>query len=287
MNGYTVNGATIVVKLADNQGQNGAQVLGGSRAVGGGGGGPIAPMQALADGGEPPMQGERIYIKGLPPGMTDDAVHQIFAAYGTVNDSKVLVANGKSSDGQGQSVAIVRMGTVTEAAWLVENVHGNIPQGLVSPVEITFASSSRSPQAASNTRSSPYKGGCAPVQAGSYGTVPALPPPVMPQVHGGGKGGPGSDSLVPNMRLMMQQSGPNATLYIKGLPMGADDLYLYKAFAPFGCVLSAKAIAKDSYVIGFVHYASEDQAQGAIASLNGLTLNDGATLQVAVKTAKA
>merc|ERR1719323_2029809 len=66
-------------------------------------------------------------------------VHEIFAAYGTVQDSKVLVANGRSNDGQGQSVAIIRMGDIAEATWLVDNVNGNIPQGLTSPVLITYA----------------------------------------------------------------------------------------------------------------------------------------------------
>jgi len=236
---------------------------------------------------------ERIYVKAMPPGMTDEAVRQVFAAYGTVSDAKVLVANGKSNDGLGQSVAIIRMGTVTEAAWLVENVNGNIPQGLAQPVDISFAAPSRGPAPGAGSRYAPYPGGGgngAPVQAGSYGIVPALPPAVRPVNAGapgaGFGGGPGSDALIPNMRLMMQESGPNTTLYVKGLPLNADDLYLYKAFSPFGCVLSAKAIAKDAYVIGFVHYASEDMAQNAIASLNGMTLTDGATLQVAMKAAR-
>uniref|UniRef100_A0A7S4Q429 RRM domain-containing protein n=1 Tax=Alexandrium monilatum TaxID=311494 RepID=A0A7S4Q429_9DINO len=285
MNGYSMNGASIVVKLADNQGSGGPSVFNSNHSA-------FQPSTPMAGDLGPQVESERIYIKGLPAGMTDDSVRQIFAAYGAVSDSKVLVANGKSSDGQGQSVAIVRMGSVTEAKWLVDNVNGNIPQGLAAPVEIKFAADSQR-GGGGGARYSPYSGssgGGTGVQTGSYGVLPALPPTITPQGnshnHSSTKGGPGSDSLIPNIQLMMQQSGSNATLYVKGLPMHADDLYLYKAFSPFGCILSAKALPKDGYVIGFVHYASEDMAQGAIQSLNGLTLMDGATLQVAIKTSK-
>jgi len=237
-------------------------------------------------------------------------VRNVFAAYGSVTDTKVLVSNGKSSDGQGQSVAIIRMGSVTEATWLVDNVNGNIPQGLTQPVEVSFAghrSQQQQPlyqqqpyqqqpqlhvqqqqQQAVAARYSPYgsKGTGQPLLAGGCGVIAPLPPTILPH-HATGRGGPGSDALVPNLREMIAESGPNAAVYIKGLPLGADDLYLYRAFAPFGCVLSAKALPKDGYVIGFVHYANEDQAQGAVAALNGQMLTDGSTLQVAIKTQKA
>merc|ERR1719401_3367059 len=106
----------------------------------------------------------------------------------------------------------------------------------------------------------------------------------------GGKGnGParlGTDVLVPSVSQRLAQAGPACSLYVKGLPMGSDDLYLYKALAPFGAVLSAKAITKDDYVIGFVHYASEPETQQAISNLSGQPLLDGTVLTVQVKQQK-
>merc|ERR1711933_63654 len=106
---------------------------------------------------------------------------------------------------------------------------------------------------------------------------------------GQGNGGParlGSDVLVPSVSQRLAQAGPSCSLYIKGLPMGSDDLYLYKAFAPFGAVLSAKAITKEDYVIGFVHYASKAETQQAISNLTGQPLLDGTVLTVQVKQQK-
>mmetsp|Transcript_59071 Transcript_59071/g.189989 ORF Transcript_59071/g.189989 Transcript_59071/m.189989 type:complete len:327 (-) Transcript_59071:51-1031(-) len=267
-NGLAVNGCCIVVKFAQNQN------------AGGGGAPPAGAMMlgAPQPGGVLPQ--DRLYIKGLPAGMTDDFVRGIFDAYGTVLDSKVLVANGKSDDGSGQSVAIVKMGSVAEATWLVENVNGNIPQGLAGPVQIAFAGP-RGSTGASN-RYVPY----AAAAPGPPAAAPCLQAPMQLQAQLGGKGGPGSDGLVPNIKAMMAESGPNSTLYVKNLPLHADDLYLYKAFAPFGCVLNVKALPKDGFVIGFVQYASDSEAEGAIFALNGQALADGTVLHVSVKTSR-
>merc|ERR1740121_690281 len=94
----------------------------------------------VAMGGAAGGAGDRIYVKGLPAGMTDQSVRDLFGAYGVVADSKVLVSDGKSNDGLGQSVAIVRMQNEADAAWLIENLNGNIPEGAERPVEVTYAS---------------------------------------------------------------------------------------------------------------------------------------------------
>eukprot|EP00932_Pfiesteria_piscicida_P006834 SRR837773.16801.p1 GENE.SRR837773.16801~~SRR837773.16801.p1 ORF type:complete len:221 (-),score=20.87 SRR837773.16801:13-654(-) len=140
MNGLSVEGSPIVAKLARN--------------TGGPGGTPAAPVyvtpiravpargltpQAAFRGTPGVIPGERVYVKGLPAGMTDEAVRHLFAGYGSVADSKVLVADGQTSDGTGQSVAIVRMATVAEAQWIVDNLNGNIPETLERPVDVSFA----------------------------------------------------------------------------------------------------------------------------------------------------
>mmetsp|Transcript_61513 Transcript_61513/g.133110 ORF Transcript_61513/g.133110 Transcript_61513/m.133110 type:complete len:385 (-) Transcript_61513:66-1220(-) len=323
MNGYGFEGCSLVVKLADNQGVPGAPT--GAGAVVPGGAAVAQQWGADANGGVVAggmgavAQSDRIYVKGLPAGATEDLLNNIFGLYGAVLDAKVLVADGESSDGTGQSVAIVRMGSVEEAQWLVDNLHGNIPQGLTRVVEVSFAG--KRPQqgkGAAANRYSPYGNGAgvaaaAPVMTGGPVQVPVaggvlqLPglagggprptptfaSPVAQYGQGGGapQGGGGArgaarDALIPGLAQLVDDAGPGSLLYVKGLPPHADDLYLYKVFAPFGCVLTAKAVHKEGYVIGFVQFGTPLEAQGAIDAVNGQQLLDGTVLGVSIKMSK-
>merc|ERR1719188_1751882 len=131
-------------------------------------------------GGGGGAAGDRIYIKGLPKGMDNKSVREIFEAYGTVVDTHVLVNDGQSSDGTGQSVAIVRLGTLDEASWLVTNLNGNIPQGLMRPVDVAFAGSKQGGKG-DGGKGSPYAGGFGGKGGGQ-------------QMMGGGWGGKGDGS---------------------------------------------------------------------------------------------
>jgi len=282
-------------------------------------------MTPVPGGGEVPIPpppeagpGAGIYVKGLPANMTAESVHATFAPYGTVVDCKVLVSCGQSDDGTGQSVAIVRMGSMNEANWLVENLNGNIPQGLSRPVMVSFKG--QRPDGAPH-RYQPYgaqpygagasvgamenyQGYAAPLYgaienhqgyvAPSYGSsmVYTAPDPangaVMQRpldVNGSARLGAANDHLIPGLSETIACAGTNSKLYVKNLPLNGDDLFLYRAFAPFGCVLSVKALPKEGYVIGFVQYATDAEAATAIAALSGKSLTDGTVLHVSVKTA--
>merc|ERR1712060_952215 len=64
----------------------------------------------------------------------DDAtLKTIFGTYGTVTWSKVFDGKGKPT-----KAAIVEFGDIEEAKWVVENLNGNIPQGLSTPVQVAF-----------------------------------------------------------------------------------------------------------------------------------------------------
>jgi len=277
-------------------------------------------MTPVPGGGEvpippPPEQaspGASIYVKGLPANMTEETVHAIFAPYGTVVDCKVLVSCGQSDDGTGQSAAIVRMGSINEANWLVENLNGNIPQGLSRPVMVSFkgqrpdgAPHRYQPYGAQPCGAGASVGYAAPSYGGaidnyqgcaapSYGSsmVYTAPDPahgaVMQRaidVNGSARLGAANDHLIPGLSETIACAGTNSKLYVKSLPLNGDDLFLYRAFAPFGCVLSVKALPKEGYAIGFVQYATDVEAATAIAALNGKSLTDGTVLHVSVKTA--
>merc|ERR1719401_175825 len=163
MNGYMMDGQSVVCKLAQNQGAGGGGYSPGGAPppAGGCGGGcsAVASYGAVSNGGGggPGSPCDRIYIKGLPKGMDSKSVREIFEAYGTVVDTHVLVNDGLSSDGTGQSVAIVRLGTLDEATWLVTNLNGNIPQGLMRPVDVAFAGSKAGGKG-DGGKGSPYAG---------------------------------------------------------------------------------------------------------------------------------
>lgn len=82
-----------------------------------------------------PEPSERLYLKGLPANATEDSVKAIFGQYGAVTDCKVLPIPA----GMTNAVGFISMGSVQEATWLVENLSDNIPQGMTTPVNITYA----------------------------------------------------------------------------------------------------------------------------------------------------
>jgi len=73
---------------------------------------------------------DNLFITDLPEGTTDETLKSVFGSYGTVVSSKAL-KDGKT--------AMVRYSSVEEAQWVVDNVNGNIPQGITTPVQVKFA----------------------------------------------------------------------------------------------------------------------------------------------------
>jgi len=306
MAGTSIDGASIVVKLADNQATaTGAQPTAANNAKGPATWVPQAPPPAAIGASD------RLYIKSLPAGITDQDLCEIFGPYTTVLDTKVLLSDGQHDDGTGQSVAIIKVGSPAEAQWCIKNLHGKMPEGLPRAVEISHAAPVKgaAPQEGApplratvqstlrpafqptlqpawrpTLRFSPY-----PSQGTPAKPMPqpaAAPPPVAFQAT------PQAvverdEPLVPGIAEQLQNLPPRSKLYIKGLPVHADDLYLYKAFAPFGCILTVKAIPNPAgYCIGFVTYMHEEEAAAAMEALNGQTLLDGTVLTVAIKTVK-
>merc|ERR1719191_925153 len=75
---------------------------------------------------------DNLYITGLPAGCSEQLVKDIFSQYGTVQSVKLLPANPQKGD----AAAMVRMGDNDQAKWLIDNVNGNIPQGLSNVVAV-------------------------------------------------------------------------------------------------------------------------------------------------------
>eukprot|EP00930_Biecheleria_cincta_P082703 TRINITY_DN72375_c0_g1_i1.p1 TRINITY_DN72375_c0_g1~~TRINITY_DN72375_c0_g1_i1.p1 ORF type:complete len:339 (+),score=49.71 TRINITY_DN72375_c0_g1_i1:27-1019(+) len=83
----------------------------------------------LAGGPEPTG---KLFVCGLPMDVTAEKVKETFSQYGTVVDLKML----PDRIGKTDRAVLVRMSSVAEAVWLVENLDGNIPTGLSDPVSV-------------------------------------------------------------------------------------------------------------------------------------------------------
>mmetsp|Transcript_87996 Transcript_87996/g.138952 ORF Transcript_87996/g.138952 Transcript_87996/m.138952 type:complete len:569 (+) Transcript_87996:90-1796(+) len=82
---------------------------------------------------------DRIFVSRLPPYMTDEMLEEVFGNYGTVVSTSVIQNAKPSKDGL-ESVCLITMSSQEEAASLLQKLDGNIPDGLLEPVSIKFAS---------------------------------------------------------------------------------------------------------------------------------------------------
>lgn len=263
--------------------------------------GPPPPLPPNPAAG--PELSDNLYIKGLPPNMTDSWLRQIFDPYGNVVSTRILQTKAVNTDPSGESIALIRFGQVDQARWLVDHLNGNIPQGLSRPITVRYADSAAAKAHKQTTRNFGDKD-----DEPNMGFMP------MGMNKGKGKGGmqalghgpgqpmpglPGSKSVSQAVQHALVNLGrdtikPNgdgsdpSNLYVKALPPEASELYLYKVFAPIGAVESVYCMVdNDGFCsgIGFVKYARVEDAQIAISAVHNLTLPDGVTLNVSVKKA--
>lgn len=265
MDGFNYRGSTVTVRIANSsKGKSKGTTVAshGSNALGSGG--PTPPNDSL-------------YIKGLPAGFGDEDVRRIFGAYGEVLQVKIVNASVYHDE----TIAIVKFGRLEQCAWLVQNVNGNIPQGLVKPVVIRYADppgTRRSKGAGQEQRYSPYGSG----KGGGYDAAslePAALQALADAINGGASAPPALGGV-----------HDPSSLYVKDLPLHVDDLWLYKVFAPHGAIEKVRAMPRDDgggcKGIGFVKFVRANEAQTAMSIINGRPTFDGSSIAVAIKTPK-
>merc|ERR1712083_1210472 len=72
------------------------------------------------------------YVNGNTGTADDATVRGIFGAYGTISTVKILPPKGD------KGACIVKFATQPEAEWIVENLNGNIAQGLETAVIVRY-----------------------------------------------------------------------------------------------------------------------------------------------------
>jgi len=226
---------------------------------------------------------ERVWVDGLPAGMDEDKLRTIFGAYGTLKDIKSF---------KEKKACILVFATLDEAKWVVDNLDGNMPEGITSPVSVSYAWSRGG-----------GKGGATPAAVpGGTWTTPAAAARPGPYTGGGcaAKGGcEGKGGSIQMLKRSLQTMGvlPGAKggriddscqVYIKGLPADTSDRDLADMFSPFGPIppRGIKAMLDQEGQctgVGFVDYLDADCAQAAVKALNGAMCSDGTSLRVALK----
>jgi len=235
-----------------------------------------APMMTHGTGG-PGMPSNRLYMKGFPPGLTDEQLRAIMSSYGVVTSSKVLAP---PPGGALDSACILQMATVQEAQWLVENLDGNIPQGLTSPIQVKFKDDGFTVPST------------AVVPASAEPPIPD-PPTTPPPSHLMGQHSGYSACPSPPMGPPQPPTGNSRyisnNLCIRGLPAGMTDETVVAVFGAYGTVLAASSIAAVPGHSGPAHLVSMgtlEEAKWLVYNLHG-NIPQGMTDPVTVRYAIA
>jgi len=82
-----------------------------------------------------PSPTTNLYIADLPENVDEALIVRVFENYGKVQQCKCMQGKYEGHFG----AALVRFETLEQASWIVENLNGNIPQGLRRPIQARFA----------------------------------------------------------------------------------------------------------------------------------------------------
>eukprot|EP00419_Tripos_fusus_P044857 CAMPEP_0172815396 /NCGR_PEP_ID=MMETSP1075-20121228/11735_1 /TAXON_ID=2916 /ORGANISM="Ceratium fusus, Strain PA161109" /LENGTH=281 /DNA_ID=CAMNT_0013655233 /DNA_START=64 /DNA_END=908 /DNA_ORIENTATION=- len=241
---------------------------------------------------------ERVYVTSLPGDTNEERLKEIFGAYGTLKGCK-HIPSAKS--------CLLTFASLEEAKWVVENLDGNMPEGITEPIKAQYAAA---------PASSAY--GKAPVAPVSFGggwntgrdrvspyadrqaSATAIMNQLVAAAKGGGRGGGGSIQMLKAGMLPTLPGGisgrgsrPNdCQLLVKGLPPDTTDADLLEIFSPFGAIppKGVKAMLTHDGMctgVGWVDFNDAATAQTAINTLHGTQLVDGSLLRINVKQARS
>jgi len=188
-------------------------------------------------GGKPPS--DNIYIADLPEDVTDDLIHTVFGAYGTILTCRTMQAKFQGQKG----AALVRFASVAEAEAVVGATRDQIPQGLAEPVTARFADGNCRPQSAMQEP-----------QYASYGS-PA----------GGGM----RPAFAEALGMGGQNEGANDNIYVADLPGDVTDTLVQQVFGSFGTIVGIRTMqAKYDGQKGaaLIRFASAEEAALVVES---------------------
>jgi len=209
---------------------------------------------------------DNVFVTNLPEGLNKEDIETIFGAYGTIVQARVV-----TTPEQSWTAALIQFATLDEATYVVQELNGNIPEGVDNPVTVRFANN-RNKAVGSGHVDGPYGGGKARMSgcsdgkggwsAGKGGSPVARQVVARPEpwVAGGkssygaggkskhksvnGKGKGVERTPMEDVVKALEASGAlpggtgfnndAGTVFIHGLPPDCRNEHLYKIFSPFG-----------------------------------------------------
>lgn len=217
---------------------------------------------------------DNLFIGELPGSMDEGQLTSVFGAYGQILSSRLLPPGSS-----GKRAALIKFASADEAKWIVENLNGNIPQGLTEPCSVSFKTSSKGGD----------KGGWG--DAGGWGKGAQS----VDGKGGKGKGGFGIKQLLDGIFASGAMPGgvkyenDDKTLFVGGLPSDTSDIDLFLMFSPFGAIAPKGVTAMPNADrtgckgFGFVNFLDRMAAETAVATLNGTQMPDGTILKINIK----
>eukprot|EP00927_Polykrikos_kofoidii_P017711 TRINITY_DN18088_c0_g1_i1.p1 TRINITY_DN18088_c0_g1~~TRINITY_DN18088_c0_g1_i1.p1 ORF type:complete len:268 (+),score=39.69 TRINITY_DN18088_c0_g1_i1:121-804(+) len=215
--------------------------------------------------------------------MDEGTLQSIFGAYGAIKRCKLL-----QKSPSGNHAAIIEFDSQEEATWIVDNLNGNIPQGLEEPIVVRYKEDNRGSYGKATSGKTgdnkwqPY---------GSNSTAVAIPD--------GGKGKDKNQTSISVLVAGLFESGAlpggtrycndDSTIFVSGLPHDTTDGHLFNIFSCFGAIApqGVRAMPTDDKSAckgyGFVNFLDSKSAAKAISTLNGTTMPCGLVMTLAIK----
>lgn len=222
-----------------------------------------APVFGGKNGGKTSEPSPNLFIGDLPPNCDDALVQKVFGAYGTVVSHR-LVQPGVS----GKFAALISFADVAQAQWIVDNLNGNIPQGLTEPIVARF----KNKGGGKGKDAGPSPAPAPPAPVVNWGVAaPAVQSWAAPPGGCGGKDGG-------------KTCEPSPNVFVGDLPPNCDDAMLQTVFGAYGTVVSQRLVAPgvSGKLAALVSFADVATAQWVVDNLNG-NIPQGLTEPVVVR----
>lgn len=257
-------------------------------ANGSGGAAPPQQQAAFAAPVKPQNSGDNVFVGDLPSDITSELVKSVFSAYGTVVQCRAMPPKGAG----GKSSALVRFASHEEAKWVVDNLNGNLAEGLQEPVVVRFAAGGGN-QENNNNWNGNYGAQTFGQGKGAFRQQPYNQANPAAMKFGGHKR-PGIPDSFNAFFTAIRKAGvlgearvaEDSQVYINQLPADTTDKDLYRLFAPFGPVSNVKAMLNPDGSckgFGFVDFVDPANAEAAITAIQGFSLPDGSSIVPSLK----
>jgi len=256
---------------------------------------------------EEPDPHDNLFVKNLPPGITEEEVCAVFAKMGDVVECRVL-----RWDAMSDCAALVRMASVEQATRARTEVDGKVHEKCLQPISVQLQQKSGQSVADhcfvkglhfSTTQEQLTK------LFNSYGTVrwcrilapqfsmnnskmpdctalvemssPEEAERAVNELNGTSPPGVGTAMAVRYASLNngpeRSEAKPNSNLYVKGWPVGFPDFLLQSVFQQYGTVARLRLLenpdSEQSTCAALVQMAREDEATAAMKALHRQTIS--------------